>query len=166
MKRCKGGTPGNSSWVGAAQTSKSWPYFRLNVNFHSRFQTWPLKFISVFVRNSWGWFVSSLLRLERQQKRFPKIHFELAYFSFFLLHLELIRRINTFIHARSFLENHNRFQTKMGSVNPFSDQNGSKTLGAAHTYMAYIRKYPPPPPPTRAKRLLIKSGFSFNVMIN
>ena len=30
---------------------------------------------------------------------------------------------------------------------PFSDQNGSKTIpfGAAHTYIAYIREYPPPP---------------------
>ena len=30
---------------------------------------------------------------------------------------------------------------------PFSDQNGRKTLphGAAHTYIAYIREYPPPP---------------------
>ena len=29
---------------------------------------------------------------------------------------------------------------------PFPDQNGAKTLpgGAAHTYMAYIREYPPP----------------------
>ena len=31
------------------------------------------------------------------------------------------------------------------SVYPFSDQNGRKTLphGAAHTYIAYIREYPP-----------------------
>ena len=29
---------------------------------------------------------------------------------------------------------------------PFSDQNGAKTLpdGAANTYIAYIREYPPP----------------------
>ena len=33
------------------------------------------------------------------------------------------------------------------SIYPFSDQNGAKTLsnGAAHTYIAYIRVYPPPP---------------------
>ena len=32
------------------------------------------------------------------------------------------------------------------SVYLFSDQNGAKTLpdGVAHTYMAYIREYPPP----------------------
>ena len=32
-------------------------------------------------------------------------------------------------------------------VNPFSDQNGAKTLpdATAHTYVAYIREYSPPP---------------------
>ena len=98
------------------------------------------------LRNSWGWLVASLLRLERQQKRFLKIHFELAHFSFFLIHSELIRWINTFIHTRSFLENHTI------SVYPCSDQNGAKTLrgggglpdGAAHNNMAYIREHPPP----------------------
>ena len=31
------------------------------------------------------------------------------------------------------------------NLHPISDQNGSKTIpfGAAHTYMAYIREYPP-----------------------
>ena len=35
------------------------------------------------------------------------------------------------------------------SLHPSSDQNGTKSLpfGAAHTDMAYIRKYPPPPHP-------------------
>ena len=34
------------------------------------------------------------------------------------------------------------------SVYPFSDQNSAKNLlnGAAHTYMAYVRQYPPPSP--------------------
>ena len=53
------------------------------------------------------------------------MHFKLAYFYFVLIHLEL-KTINTFVHvhSRSFLENHTRFQTKMGKV--FSDhQNGS-----------------------------------------
>ena len=59
-----------------------------------------------------------------------------------------IETINTFINARGFLENHTRFQTKMGKAYPFSDQNGSKPLadGAAHTYIDYIREYSPPPP--------------------
>ena len=52
-----------------------------------------------------------------------------------------------FIHPRSSLERPTRFQTEMGSVYSFSDQNGGKTLpdGAAHSFMAYIREYPPPP---------------------
>ena len=32
----------------------------------------------------------------------------------FLIHLELKQQIMTLIHSRSSLENHNRFQTKMG----------------------------------------------------
>ena len=39
--------------------------------------------------------------------------------------------------VRSFLEYHTRFETKMGKVYTLPD-------GAAHTYMAYIREYPPP----------------------
>ena len=46
--------------------------------------------------------------------------------------------------------NHTRFQTKMGKVyTRFQTKTAQKPLpdGAAHTYMAYIRDYPPPPPP-------------------
>ena len=57
----------------------------------------------------------SLLRLEQQQKRFLKIHFEFAYFFFFLTHFE-IEAINKFVHSHSSLENHTRFQTKMSKV--------------------------------------------------
>ena len=64
-------------------------------------------------------------------KKILQVHFEFAYFSFFLIFG--IDTINTFTHSRSYL--------------PFSDQNGVKTLldGAAHTYIAYIRESPPPP---------------------
>ena len=102
------------------------------------------------LRNSWGWLVASLLRLERQQKRFLKIHFELAHFSFFLIHSELIRWINTFIHTRSFLENH------IISVYPCLDQNGAKTLrgGATRwggTYLHGLYKGAPLPHPQGKK---------------
>ena len=53
------------------------------------------------------------------------MHFKFAYFCFVIIHLEL-KTINSFGHvfSRSFLENHTRFQTKMGKV--FSDhQNGA-----------------------------------------
>ena len=53
--------------------------------------------------------MSSLLRLERQQKTFLKLRVEFAYFSFFLIY-------NTFIHFLSLLENHTRFQTGVGKV--------------------------------------------------
>ena len=52
-------------------SSKSWPYFR------------PKNII--FAKE----IIPLLLRLEQQHKRFLKIHFEFAYFSFFLTHLEL-----------------------------------------------------------------------------
>ena len=57
-----------------------------------------------------------------------------------------IETINTFTNARAFLENHTRFQIKMGKAYPFSDQNGVKPVadGAAHTYIDYIREYSPP----------------------
>ena len=83
--------------------------------------------------------MSSVLRLERKQKNL-QMHFQCAYFYFLT--------INTFIHSRSSLKNHTRFQTKMGKVYTcFQTKKAPKTppCGAAHTYMAYIRKYPPPP---------------------
>ena len=39
--------------------------------------------------------------------------FEFVYFSFFAFGTDMI---NTFIHSRSSLKNHTRFQTKMGKV--------------------------------------------------
>ena len=74
------------------------------------------------------------------------MHFAFAYFPFVLIHLEY-ETINTFIRSRSSLENHIRFQTKMGqSVYTFSDQKGPKTIPfrTAYTYMAYIRDPRPP----------------------
>ena len=93
--------------------------------------------------------ILSLLRLERKQKNSSnpfRIHMFL-----FLSYSFGIEAINTFINTRAFLENHIRFQTKMGKAYPFSDQNGVKPVadGAAHTYIDYIRGYslPPPHPP-------------------
>ena len=46
-----------------------------------------------------------------------------------------------YVHTlRSSLENHSRFQTKMGKA--YSDQNNTKTLPgwAGHTYMALVRE--------------------------
>ena len=59
--------------------------------------------------------------------------------------------MNKFIHSQQSLENHTRFQTKIGKVYTqggvylFSDRKGPKTppVGAANTYKAYMREHPP-----------------------
>ena len=68
------------------------------------------------------------------------MHFEFAHFYFVLIHLELKRYTSIHVRSRSSLENHTRFQTKMGKV--FSDQKGPKPLP-----FPYIREYPPDPDP-------------------
>ena len=88
----------------AAQFSKSWPYFR------------PKNFI--FVRPALQLIMPSLLILQHKQKIFLK-PFQIPIFLF-LFYLFGIEPINTFIHSRKFLQNHTRFQTKMG-LYPFSD---------------------------------------------
>ena len=50
-------------------------------------------------------------------KKNIQIHFEFAYFSFFPYSFGM-ETINTFIHSRSFLENHTRFQTKWAKCIP------------------------------------------------
>ena len=77
----------------------------------------------------------SLLILERKQKRFLN-PFQIPIFLF-LFYLFGIEPINTFMHSRKFVQNHTRFQTKMGKV-----YTHFQTLGEAHTYMAYTREYP------------------------
>ena len=49
-----------------------------------------------------------------------------------------------FLHSRSSLENHTRFQTKPGRFQT-QKANWTKTLPieVAHTYMASLREYPP-----------------------
>ena len=60
--------------------------------------------------------LSSLFRLEQQQKTVLKIHFEFAYFSFFLSFSFGIETRNTFVHSRSTLGYHTRFHTEMIKV--------------------------------------------------
>ena len=75
---------------------------------------------------------------------------------FFLSYPFGIKRINTFIHSRSSLENHIRFHTKMGKVSThFQTKTAQKPypLGRHIPYMAYTREKPPPPD------AIIKSSF-------
>ena len=68
-----------------------------NVIFYTRFQTRPLKSMPVFRPGLYAEIILPLLRL-RANKKFLQIHFEFAYFFFFLAHLEL-ETTNTFIHS-------------------------------------------------------------------
>ena len=55
--------------------------------------------------------------------------------------------MNTFIHYYKFPREPYLISHPNGqSLYPFSDQKGAKTLpfGEAHTYMAFMRQYPPP----------------------
>ena len=149
-----GGTPRNSRWGVPPGSPNPDPISdQKNVRiFHTRFQTWRWSqnvTLHVYIKQKLCHHWRDQ-RLKRQQKYFLKSisnsHITLSFPSFG------IETTNTLIHNCSSVVNHTRFQTKMGKVYivPFSDQNGAKTLpfGAAHTYMAYIREYPPPPPPS------------------
>ena len=92
----------------AAQLSESWPYFRpQNVIFHTRFQSWRWSQNATYVFTLRE-IMSSLLRLERQQKDF---------FLSYSLIIFIIKTTNTLTqYNRSSLVNHTRFQTKMSKV--------------------------------------------------
>ena len=88
-----------------------------DVIFHT--QTWPLKFNNPFQTQPYVQIErnqSPLPRLERQQKDLVNIFWEFAIKVLFLSYLFGIEMINTFIHSRSSLENHTRFQISMGQV--------------------------------------------------
>ena len=105
-----------------------------NVIFHTRFQTRPLTSIPVLRPHLWAEIMLSLLRLEREQKHYSN-PFRIGIF-FFLSYSFGIEAINRFRHSCSSLENHIRFQTKMGQEYVrFQTKTAQKTLpdGAAHT---------------------------------
>ena len=84
--------------------------------------------------------MSSFLRLERKQKIF-QMHFRTRIFLLLRSYSFGIGTTNTFIHFRSSLENHTRFQTKQ-------KQKGKKTnlCGGTNPYGLH-REVPLPPPP-------------------
>ena len=110
---------------------------------HTRFQTWPLKSRHIFGPGvGRNYVIISWFRMPT--KIFLKIHFEFAYYSFFLIYLELKRQTR----SCTPVENHTRIQTKTGKVyTPVSDQNGAKTIPfkAAYTYKENVRENPSPP---------------------
>ena len=88
--------------------------------------------------------MSTLLRLERQQKRFLKFHFEFAYFSFFLPHLKLKRQVRLsfqfqFIPSTTIPV----FRPKRSNNRSLGSwQKPHAPFGVALTYRAYMREYP------------------------
>ena len=92
--------------------------------------------------------MSSLLRLEQQQKGFLN-PFWIRIFLF-LFYSFGIETINTFIHSRSCLENHARPQTKMGKVYTcFQSKTAQKPYRLGRYIPIWLVKGVPPPPPLR-----------------
>ena len=134
-----------------ARFSTSWPHFRpKNVISHTGFRTWwwsQNATLHVYITRNYV----NIAEIKTATKRFLKIHFELHFLSYSFG----IETTNTLVHKRGSSVNYTRFQTKMGNIRSqhlylFSDQNGAKTIPfhsfkTAHTYMAYIREYPPGP---------------------
>ena len=90
----------------------------------------------------------SLLRLERKQKNCSN-RFRIGIF-FFLSCSFGIETINTFVHSRSSLKNHTRFQTKMGEVyTRFQTKTAQKPYHWEwHIPKIYILYKEVPPPPS------------------
>ena len=90
----------------------------------------------------WAEIFLSLLRWEGKQKSsLNPFRISLSFLYSFG-----IETITTFIHSHSSLENHTRFQTKMGKVyTRLQTKTAQKPhpRGAAHTCIAYIREFPP-----------------------
>ena len=90
----------------------------------------------------------SLLRLERKQKNYSSISNSHISLSFLLIWNWNDRYVHT---LRSSLENHTRFQTKMGKVYTLfqikTAQKHYPILGWGGTYLYGLYKRTPPPPP-------------------
>ena len=111
------------------------------------FQTRPPKSIPVFRPVLWApdlafrqklrhHYLDSVCKQKNSSNAFQIRIFLLLSYSFG------IETINMFIHSHSTLENHTRFQTNMGKVYTCF-QTKTRPGGAAHTYIACIREYPP-----------------------
>ena len=98
----RGGTPGNSSWGCAAPFFKFWPYFRpKKCNFLHPFSHQTSKIHIPFKTWSLGRNYVISTRLGKQTLGLGlgliiQIHFEFAYFSFFLTYLKLKREIRSY----------------------------------------------------------------------
>ena len=108
------------------------PFSDLTSKIHTRFQTWPF-----------GEIMLSLPRSKAQTKNSSN-PFQIR--SLLFLYSFGIKTINTFIYSRSSLQKSYPIPDQNGQrVYQSADQNDAKTLpeGAVHTYIAYIKGYPP-----------------------
>ena len=139
--RVPGGYSWQFLWGCSAWFSKSWPYFRpRNVIFHTRFQTWPL-----------GRNYVTITQIRAETKKFFKgisnSHISISFLFIWNWNGKYVHTFPQFPRKPHPIPNPNG----QSVYYQFSDQKGPKTIpfGAVHTYLDYIREYPPggiPPP--------------------
>ena len=135
-----GATPGNSCWGGLPGFPNPDPISdRKKAIFQTRFQTWPLN-----AQHFQTWHRQKLCHITWIRpliKRFFKINFAFAYYSFFLIHLQLKGQIRSYTLVVP-LKKHNPFQIQMGKFYTRFQTGGAKTipLGAAYSYMVDIKE--------------------------
>ena len=138
--KARGDTLGNS-WRGMCQPAPQiltlFQTKKVSVIFHTCFQTWPLKSVPI-LRHGLYEIMSSLLRLEQQQKKISynsfRIHIQSVFL--FLSYLFGIETINTFVKAPVVpLKSITDCRPKWAkSVPQSSDQNGAKTISFGAAY--------------------------------
>ena len=100
--------------------------------------------------------MSSLLRLERKKKNSSNPFLFLSY----SLRIEMIKLIwshTPAVSPKTIPNSKPKWAKSIPIFRPKRRKNS--TVGAAHTYMAYIREYPPPPWGTGHQISLVKSTF-------
>ena len=93
--------------------------------------------------------LSSLFRLEQQQKAVLKIHFELAYFSFFLSHLVLKQEIRSYtpvVPLDTIPDSIPKWSKSISVFRPKRRKNHT-LWGGTYLYGLYRGLRPPPPHP-------------------
>ena len=93
----------------------------------------------------------SLLILERKQKRFLN-PFQIPIFLF-LFYLFGIEPINTFMHSCKFVQNHTRFQTKMGKVYTHFQTFGEAPIWLTQESTPWVLFFKAPSSHSSSKRL-------------
>ena len=110
------------------------------------FQTKKCHFSTLVFRPSHLELMSSLVRLEHQQKDFLKSILNLHHLVLLFLSYSFGGQMtNTFIHSLSFLVNHTRFQTKRAKFIPVFRPNQCKNdilRGGTYLYGFYPIRYP------------------------